>query len=79
MSDPAVPANDSRALRFLYVNWRGEARLRRATPISIRHGATEWHPEPGTLMLAFDHDKSDFREFALKDCDFLGLARTSSN
>lgn len=77
MSAAAVPADDRRALRFLYVNWKGEAGLRRATPISIRHGATEWHPEPGSLLLAYDHDKNDFREFALKDCDFLSPARAA--
>ncbi len=72
------PADDSRALRFLYVNWKGEAGLRRATPISIRFGTSDWHPEPGTLMLAYDHDKTDFREFALKDCDFLNLTTPRS-
>lgn len=74
MTTPSVPADASQALRFLYVNWKGEARLRRATPVSLRIGTTEWHPAPGALLLAYDHDKGDFREFALKDCDFLGCA-----
>jgi predicted DNA-binding transcriptional regulator YafY len=72
------PADDSQALRFLYVNWKGEAGLRRATPISIRIGTSQWHPQPGTLMLAYDHDKNDVREFALRDCDFLTPSRSRS-
>jgi len=54
-----------------YRNWRGVIAQRRIVPISFRFGTTEWHPEPGWLMRAWDVDKGAEREFALKDCDFL--------
>lgn len=54
-----------------YKNWRGVIAQRQVIPISFRFGTTEWHPEPGWLMLAWDVDKSANREFALTDCDFL--------
>lgn len=65
MSDLAA-----RSVRFTYTNWRGETAERWATPLGVRWGATEWHPEPGWLLRAFDHDKGEEREFALADCNF---------
>lgn len=59
-----------KAVYFTYRNYRGEIANRCATPISLRWGTTKWHPEPGWLMLASDHDKGADREFALVDCDF---------
>ena len=66
----AAPENDDRAILFLYTNWRGERDARKVTPISIRWGATKWHPEPGWLLRGYDHDKNAEREFALRDCNF---------
>jgi predicted DNA-binding transcriptional regulator YafY len=56
----AVPA-----LAFDYTNWRGERSSRRARPLSLRFGASEWHPRPQALMRAFDLDKNEVREFAV--------------
>ena len=65
MSDLAA-----RSMRFNYTNWRGEDSIRWVTPLSLRWGSSEWHPDPQWLMRAFDHDKGEEREFALRDCDF---------
>lgn len=54
-------------MRFVYTNWRGETSERRAFPISVRWGNTEWHPAPCWLMKAFDADKNAEREFAMLD------------
>lgn len=54
-------------LHFGYTNWRRETSERRAKPISIRFGISEYHPEPQWLMLAFDLEKGAEREFAMRD------------
>jgi hypothetical protein len=55
---------------FEYTNWEGRKSLRRARPISIRFGKSEWHPKPQWLMRAFDIDKGEEREFAMADMEF---------
>jgi hypothetical protein len=57
-------------VEFEYTNWEGRKSLRRARPISIRFGKSEWHPKPQWLMLAFDIDKGSDREFAMADMEF---------
>lgn len=52
---------------FFYRNHRGEESLRRVVPISIRFGASQWHPQDQWLMKAFDLEKREDREFAMKD------------
>jgi hypothetical protein len=52
---------------FTYKNYRGDIAVRNVTPISVRFGSTEWHPEPQWLLLAFDHEKQAEREFAMTD------------
>lgn len=68
MTDPAH--NEGQAICFGYTNWRGETSIRRAIPIAITWGSTEWHPEPGWLMTAYDLERQAERQFALADCDF---------
>jgi hypothetical protein len=60
-------------LTFVYTNWRGKTATRRVLPVSLRYGATEWHPEPQWLLLARDLDKDEDREFAVKDIHFSTL------
>jgi len=63
----------SRSLCFKYTNYKGQTAMRWATPVTetpLRWGVTEWHPKPGWLLRAFDHDKGQEREFALEDCQF---------
>lgn len=50
-----------------YTNWRGHVSDRLISPISLRYGVNEWHPEPQWLLLVYDMDKREKREFALKD------------
>jgi hypothetical protein len=57
-------------IEFEYCNWEGRKSLRRARPISIRFGKSEWHPTPQWLMRAFDPDKGEEREFAMQDMAF---------
>lgn len=61
-----------------YTNWRGVRRVRRVMPVSIRFGATDWHPTEQWLMTAYDATEGavrdevfkrtpELREFAMKD------------
>ena len=61
---------ERRALRFGYTNWRGEYAVREAIPLGIEWGSTDWHPQEGWLLKAWDAEKGAMRQFALKDCDF---------
>lgn len=49
-----------------YTNWRGVRSYRKITPIRIRFGVSPWHMEPPWLLIAFDFDKRQEREFAMK-------------
>jgi len=59
-----------RSMCFTYTNHRGVTARRWATPLGLRWGVTDWHPMPGWLLLAFDHDKGAEREFRLEECQF---------
>lgn len=50
-----------------YKNYRGEVAERRIQPIRVDFDATDWHPEPQWLLIAYDLDKQAERTFALKD------------
>jgi hypothetical protein len=67
LSPAPAQAQDVPPLVFDYTNWRGETGTRRAIPLRIYHGATEWHPEPQWLLEARDVDKDAVRAFAIKD------------
>lgn len=58
---------EPKCLEILYKNWRGEESVRKIIPKSVRYDSTKWHPEPQWLLLAFDLDKKEEREFAMKD------------
>lgn len=62
-----IDTNASRAVSFAYTNWKGETSVRRVIPKRSWFGATEWHHEPQWLLWAFDLDKQDHRDFALRD------------
>ncbi|QDP64120.1 MAG: hypothetical protein Unbinned2301contig1004_46 [Prokaryotic dsDNA virus sp.] len=51
-------------LTFTYTNWRGETATRTVRPIGISYTTTEWHPEPGWLLHAYDDKKKAGRDFA---------------
>jgi predicted DNA-binding transcriptional regulator YafY len=37
--------SEKQAVRFAYVNWKGERSDRHVLPIRIWFGKTDWHPE----------------------------------
>jgi hypothetical protein len=57
-------------IEFVYLNWRGETRVRRVRPGGIRFMETPHHPEMQWILRAVDLDKGEMRSFALRDCDF---------
>ncbi len=52
-----------------YKNWRGETADRRIVPAKIYFGKTDWHPEPGWLIDAYDVDREANRLYALADVE----------
>lgn len=65
------------ALEGIYTNWKGETKSRKIVPLSLRYGATEWHPEKQWLLIAKD-EKGNKKEFALKDFNFSTKQTTQS-
>ncbi len=62
-------------LSAYYRNHRGERSCRTFTPKRVWHGSTAYHPEPGVMLTAFDHDKQADRDFRLADFDAMTLKR----
>lgn len=60
-------------ITMTYRNYRGEVDQRTVVPTHIWFGSTDWHPEPGWLMAAYDLAKAAHRDFALADCQFAAL------
>lgn len=54
-------------IRFDYVNWKGEASTRNVIVKKIFYGSNQWDKEEQFLMRAWDLEKNDFRDFAMKD------------
>ncbi|MCM1507950.1 MAG: hypothetical protein NC177_12580 [Ruminococcus flavefaciens] len=52
---------------FKYINYKGKLSIRRVRPIEIWFGSTNYHSENQWLLKAFDIDKNDYRNFAMKD------------
>lgn len=48
-----------------YLNWKGERRLRKITPIRIFYGKTPYHPQEGWMMDAWDEEKQAMRTFSM--------------
>ncbi len=60
-------AEDAKAVRILYTNYRGETSLRNIVPEKIWFGATEWHPENQWILDGLDLEKGQNRSFAMRD------------
>lgn len=58
---------EQQIVKICYTNYKGETSIRDIIPIKIWFGKTEWHPEKGWLMDAYDIDKKAERSFAMKD------------
>lgn len=68
MSDKKVILNFTGNENFIkYKNWKGEVSERVIIPHHVWFGSTEYHPEPQWLVHAWDCEKRDHRDFALKD------------
>ena len=67
---PARERDPTHRIAFGYTNWRGEHGIRQAIPTGLAWGSTEWHPEEGWLLEAWDEDKQAVRQFELANCDF---------
>lgn len=52
---------------FQYTNYKGESQLRRVIPNEIWFGRSEFHDGEQWFLRALDLDKSDFRNFAMKE------------
>lgn len=66
-SEAVLRCGFGRTITGDYLNWRGERAVRTCSPMAIRHGVTEWHPEPGWLLRAIDSERGAEREFSLAD------------
>lgn len=60
-------ARNDALVRFVYTNHRGETATRTVRPHSITFKATQYHPEPQWILVAWDIDKRTRRSFAMKD------------
>lgn len=67
LKQPSNQTSIQQPASIIYKNWRGEVAERRIVPESFFYGATQWHPENQWFMRAFDLDKQEYRDFALKD------------
>lgn len=65
--EPAEQAatNYSHDIVIDYINWRHERSWRRVRPIRWDFMATEHHPRPQWIMIAFDYGKNANRHFAM--------------
>lgn len=62
-----VPVDTSRRIIVTYTNYKGITAVRDLTPIRFWFGSNQWHPEPQWMMKAFDEEKRQIRDFAMKD------------
>jgi predicted DNA-binding transcriptional regulator YafY len=58
---------DAQTVQINYTNWKGETAVRTIKPEKIWFGKTEWHKEEQWLLSAFDLEKQEHRNFAMKD------------
>jgi predicted DNA-binding transcriptional regulator YafY len=55
-----------------YVNWQNiRTNNRKILPIHLWYGSTKWHKESQWILTAWDYGKQEFRDFALKDVQFV--------
>jgi hypothetical protein len=60
-------------LKFTYRNWRGEVRVREATPCGEPFfGNTEWHPDNQWLLPMIDAEDGKRKDFAMNEMAMYG-------
>lgn len=63
------PISTTEVLRFRYKNWRGEIADRSVIPVRTTVAVSIYHNDgkPCWIMTAYDTEKNELRDFALKD------------
>jgi len=67
MTGPVINLTHGKRVTFSYMNWRGEPSQRHVELYGVFWGVTEWHPEPQWFVSAFDLEKKEHRDFAMRD------------
>ena len=62
---------NSKPLRILYINYKGETKVRNIIPQEIYYGSNDWHIEEQWLIDAIDIDKGALRTFAMAGIIFI--------
>lgn len=60
-------------LKFYYTNWKGESSYRTVQDPELWYGESQYHKGKQWFLKAFDVEKQDFRDFALKDIPAFNL------
>lgn len=56
-------------LSFIYKNHRGVSARRAVRPFGFWYGKSDYHADTGLFLKAYDWEKSDTRDFAVRDID----------
>jgi predicted DNA-binding transcriptional regulator YafY len=59
----------NKIVQFNYKNYKGSHNVRTVVPVEIWFGSTKYHTKDQWLLKAYDLDKMDYRDFALKDIE----------
>jgi predicted DNA-binding transcriptional regulator YafY len=54
-------------VKFGYTNYRGEPDDRMVMVSGVWFGTSPWYPEPQWFMRAWDAEKREYRDFAMRD------------
>lgn len=75
---PVSPESLSQAtpITMIYKNHRGRVERRTIIPKALWFGSTEWHPQPGWLLRAYDLGKAAERDFSVADIAFRQFTET---
>lgn len=53
-------------VEFVYENWEGEIRVRKAVPLRLIYGSNKWHKDDQWMLEAMDIESGEPRTFAFK-------------
>ncbi|WP_327211194.1 hypothetical protein [Rhizobium leguminosarum] len=63
---PAIEDSLGPPVEFVYENWEGEIRVRKAVPVRLIYGSNKWHTEDQWMLEAVDVESGEPRTFAFK-------------
>lgn len=69
--------DQKKIIHFKYCNYKGDLRMRTAIPVEIWFGSTEYHKEEQWLLKAFDLEKEENRDFAVRDIKSPGRLKSN--